>query len=339
MTSNNQHTPTTTTTTTNNDDDNDLSDEEILLTPSPRKPTTTTSTPLISNSISSLTSSLSHLTLSQKLPKGNNRILVILDLNGLFVHRERIQGSKSITPDHSIIKSNNLTPLTSSTSNSNSKSNSKSSSSTPQHQHQQQSSSSPSSSSILNHRQPDAKHNQSWLYVRKHSTTFLQFLFEHFDVAIWSAAQRTNVLAMIKLILPDDLEKFIFIYDQSHCTLGPGINPENPHKPIFLKELSKVWKSFPQYNERTTILIDDTPYKCVLNPPHTAIHPPEMTPNDLDDDMLAIPNGPLAIYLSKLITFWTATTTTDDNDINHKQNQITLKNVSDFIRLNQFSLL
>lgn len=49
---------------------------------------------------------------------------------------------------------------------------------------------------------------------------------------------------------------------------------ENMHKPLVMKELKKIWEkddpNFPwekgYYNESNTLLLDDSPYKALLNP-------------------------------------------------------------------------
>lgn len=62
--------------------------------------------------------------------------------------------------------------------------------------------------------------------------------------------------------------------DQSHCT-STGFNTvENKEKPMILKELRKLWEKLEpnlpwekrEYNEANTLLVDDSPYKALLNP-------------------------------------------------------------------------
>ncbi|MQL69113.1 hypothetical protein Taro_001411 [Colocasia esculenta] len=69
--------------------------------------------------------------------------------------------------------------------------------------------------------------------------------------------------------------------DLSKCT-PTGFNTlENRHKPLVLKELKKLWNKedvdlpweIGDYSPSNTLLIDDSPYKALCNPPHTAIFP------------------------------------------------------------------
>jgi hypothetical protein len=55
-----------------------------------------------------------------------------------------------------------------------------------------------------------------------------------------------------------------------------------------IKPLQSVWAEFPQFSERNTLLLDDSPEKAVANPLHTAVHPapfyyerlPDVPPTD-----------------------------------------------------------
>ena len=40
--------------------------------------------------------------------------------------------------------------------------------------------------------------------------------------------------------------------------------------------------TFGRFTERTTVLLDDSPYKAAHNPQHTSLHPPEWTPLEED---------------------------------------------------------
>lgn len=62
--------------------------------------------------------------------------------------------------------------------------------------------------------------------------------------------------------------------NQSHCTKTQFSTVENRDKPLVLKELRKVWdKAEPdlpwekgEFNESNTLLLDDSPYKALMNP-------------------------------------------------------------------------
>lgn len=64
------------------------------------------------------------------------------------------------------------------------------------------------------------------------------------------------------------------IQDLSYCTATSFKALENKYKALVFKELRKVWEiSDPNcpwakgdYNESNTVLLDDSPYKALLNP-------------------------------------------------------------------------
>lgn len=105
----------------------------------------------------------------------------------------------------------------------------------------------------------------------------------------------------------DNKSKLLFCWDQSHCT-DTGFNTiENQNKPLLLKELKKLWEKHDQnlpwqkgdYNESNTLLLDDSPYKALRNPPYTAIFPYTYQYVDKKDRSLGR-GGDLRVYLEGL---------------------------------------
>lgn len=67
--------------------------------------------------------------------------------------------------------------------------------------------------------------------------------------------------------------------------------------------MTKVWKSkFPkgQFSESTTLLINNDPYKAILNPQNTAIFPEEYKADIHVNDSSLGPQGDLRKYLEGL---------------------------------------
>eukprot|EP01018_Ginkgo_biloba_P035927 Gb_27773 [translate_table: standard] len=156
-------------------------------------------------------------------------------------------------------------------------------------------------------RLPDGKVGRFYVYRRPFCDEFLQFCFENFTVGIWSSAQKHNVDNLVDFIFGDLKRKLVFSWHQIDCTDTGMRTPENTRKPLFLKELSKLWTKVKpglpweegEYGPSNTLLIDDTPYKALRNPPHTAIFPyPYKVGNDPDD----ILGGPLRKYLEGIST-------------------------------------
>lgn len=154
---------------------------------------------------------------------------------------------------------------------------------------------------------PDGKVGRFFVYRRPFCDEFLQFCFENFVVGIWSSAQQHNVDRLVDFIFGDLKKKLLFSWHQIDCTDTGLKTPENSRKPLFLKELSKLWNKVKpdlpweegEYGPCNTLLIDDSPYKALRNPPHTAIFPyPYKVTNELDD----ILGGDLRKYLQGLLT-------------------------------------
>ncbi|KAF6165036.1 hypothetical protein GIB67_000620, partial [Kingdonia uniflora] len=93
-----------------------------------------------------------------------------------------------------------------------------------------------------------------------------------------------------RYLLTDDF----FVQDQSHCTETRFWTLENRNKPLVFKELKKLWDydkhSLPWvkgvYNESNTLLLDDSPYKALRNPPNTGIFPRTYCFQDANDNSL-----------------------------------------------------
>ncbi|XP_042399731.1 uncharacterized protein LOC121989633 isoform X6 [Zingiber officinale] len=129
------------------------------------------------------------------------------------------------------------------------------------------------------------------VFKRPFCDNFLKFCFERFNVGVWSSRGRNNMDPVVDYLMGDLKHKLLFCWDQSKCTHTGRGTLDNIHKPLFLKELNKLWnKDEPdlpwekgEYSASNTLLIDDSPYKAICNPPHTAIfpdpyrHPPWMT--------------------------------------------------------------
>lgn len=83
----------------------------------------------------------------------------------------------------------------------------------------------------------------------------------------WSKNQQMNSAILV----------FICIQDQSKCSATKFKTQENNNKPLFLKDLRRVWDRFGtcfscgkrKYDETNTLLVDDSPDKALCNPVST----------------------------------------------------------------------
>ncbi|KAF9607020.1 hypothetical protein IFM89_030762 [Coptis chinensis] len=107
----------------------------------------------------------------------------------------------------------------------------------------------------------------------------------------------------------DMKSQLLFCWDQSHCSTTGFYTVKNNAKPLMLKELVKLWDKVDQnlpwekreYNELNSLLVDDSPYKALLNPAHTAIFPTSYYFCNKNDNSLGH-RGDIKMYLEGLAT-------------------------------------
>jgi hypothetical protein len=152
-------------------------------------------------------------------------------------------------------------------------------------------------------RPPDLEHGRFKVFKRPFCEGFLNFCFERFEVGIWSSAREYNIYDVLEIVMGDLRRKLLFIWDQEKCTDTGLQSLEKEEKPLFLKELKKIWEQKiyqGKYSASNTLLIDDTPYKGLLNPPNTAIYPRKYRVEIVDDAVLG-PKGKMRLYLDGVV--------------------------------------
>ncbi|KAF2282315.1 hypothetical protein GH714_043844 [Hevea brasiliensis] len=145
------------------------------------------------------------------------------------------------------------------------------------------------------------------VFKRPFCDDFLQFCFDKFNVGVWSSRTKKNLDKAIDFLMKDSRHKLLFCWHQSHCTKTGFTTVENKSKPLVLKELRKLWDKLEpglpwnkgDYNESNTLLLDDSPYKALRNPAHTAVFPHSYQYKDTGDSSLG-PGGDLRVYLERL---------------------------------------
>ncbi|KAK6928086.1 FCP1 homology domain [Dillenia turbinata] len=156
-------------------------------------------------------------------------------------------------------------------------------------------------------RKPDIWIAGRAIFKRPFCDDFLRFCFENFDVGVWSSRSKKYLYKLTDYLLADMSPKLLFCWDASRCTDSGSRTLENRQKPLVFKELKKIWeKAEPNlpwevgdYDESNTLLLDDSPYKALLNPAHTAVFPFSYTYQSKDDNSLG-PGGALRVYIENL---------------------------------------
>ncbi|KAL2509249.1 Haloacid dehalogenase-like hydrolase (HAD) superfamily protein [Forsythia ovata] len=155
---------------------------------------------------------------------------------------------------------------------------------------------------------PDVTYGKFLVFKRPFCTEFMKFCFDRFEVGLWSSARDHNIDAVLSCITGIGMKnKLAFVWGQDECTESGFYCLRKKEKPLFLKNLKDLWekkyRSLPwekgQYSSSNTLLIDDEPHTCLLNPPDTAIFPQPYKKHESKDTFLG-PNGELRGFLEGL---------------------------------------
>lgn len=89
-----------------------------------------------------------------------------------------------------------------------------------------------------------------------------------------TSAKSKNAAALVKVLIPDAIkQRLLFTWAQHDCQTV--VNDPTTNEIIFVKDLQKVWDAYPLWNTNNTLLVDDSPDKC-LSWQENAVHPPAM---------------------------------------------------------------
>lgn len=132
---------------------------------------------------------------------------------------------------------------------------------------------------------------------------FLTWLFYYCDVAVWSSVSQFNLDQLVRFVFDNPsyhFKELKFIWGQEMCDSEPHPDPAMAKKkPLFVKNLAKVWSQFPQYDSKNTIIIDDTKEK-VRN---AKLHICPLTWSHADGDDEYLSDGLLSAAIEVLVEF------------------------------------
>lgn len=130
-----------------------------------------------------------------------------------------------------------------------------------------------------------------WVTKRPGLDVFLNFAFKYFQIGIWTAADKEYAKQICKNILTyDQLHQIKFIYSRNFCHLDIQQNP-----PCFSKPLQKVFELFPGFNEKNTIMVDNTLHVMRYNP-HNGVHISDFTGRKDDTSLYHLRNMIVKYY-------------------------------------------
>ncbi|GAU16014.1 hypothetical protein TSUD_338850 [Trifolium subterraneum] len=143
---------------------------------------------------------------------------------------------------------------------------------------------------FLGSRKADSISGNFLLFKRPFSEEFMKLCLERFEVGIWSSAQEHNIDGALDLAIGEESKnKLLFVWNQDQCRKIAAASKECEEKPIFFKELKKVWEKVEKggpYSASNTLMIGDKPYKAYLNPENTGIFVKSYDPDDKEDNAL-----------------------------------------------------
>lgn len=109
----------------------------------------------------------------------------------------------------------------------------------------------------LNHVLLDRTPLTSRFTLRPHVHSFLLEMSQYFTLAIWSSMKKSKHSKQLvrEVFRFEDMEPsarvpILFAWFQNHCH---AIYPTTETKPVFLKNLSAVWKEYPQFSILNTV--------------------------------------------------------------------------------------
>ena len=138
----------------------------------------------------------------------------------------------------------------------------------------------------------------SAIIPRKGLGRFLRFVLSNFHVVVWSSKLLKNLKPIVHHFFKGCRQPE-FVFGQEMCHILEDENGKNLPSPVnvessfFVKDLCTFfeWSRMhpvphsKQPTPRTTLLVDDSPYKCIPNPPGSYINPPPFLSNQSLDTL------------------------------------------------------
>jgi TFIIF-interacting CTD phosphatase-like protein len=107
--------------------------------------------------------------------------------------------------------------------------------------------------------------NSYVIYERPGVQNFLDFLFKHFDVSVWSAATKEYVMFIVdNIVCAKRGRRLKMVLHSAHCDMSRRINPHSP------KDLRFIWNNprIHGFTHHNTFIIDDLPAVHAAQPQH-----------------------------------------------------------------------
>lgn len=140
--------------------------------------------------------------------------------------------------------------------------------------------------------------------LRPNLIPFIDYLFRHFDVAIWSSATPENVRkTLFRVLGKRRCAKFVFIWSRNQCDAvpAPSFSAGTHGQQILLsKPFHRILDEYSQYTTDHIVIIDDSAQKYAGHPNVFVV--PSWHPS-VQSDVSLTPKGQIGKFLSGLRTF------------------------------------
>ncbi len=125
------------------------------------------------------------------------------------------------------------------------------------------------------------------LFLRPKLDEFLEFVFEHFEVGVWSSIAPWNLSRIVNQIFTmTQVRDLRMTWDGSYCLELPFRVAPFEDKPLYLKPIEFIFEKYPDRNASNTLIVDDSEYKMLFNPNENCICPKPWSEDDVDDEEL-----------------------------------------------------
>ena len=106
------------------------------------------------------------------------------------------------------------------------------------------------------------------VWIRPGVNEAIDELHQHWDLAVWSSTTARNTMPLMDAVFGERRGKFSFVWTREQ-TMPDEYRRTGAHdgedENATIKDLSLVWRAFPQYTPQRTVLIDDTTSKAKRN--------------------------------------------------------------------------
>lgn len=97
----------------------------------------------------------------------------------------------------------------------------------------------------------DGKARFKWVYFRPGMREFFVWLFDRFDVGVWTSHSRQNADALAEVVFTEkQRERLVFVMCGDDCLWKPNYRGCKP--------LRRVWDAYPEYGRQNTVIVDDS---------------------------------------------------------------------------------